>query len=115
MTKNKLYGCGTVRKNRKGLPKFKAKKELRRGDSNHAVRADGICCVCWKDKRCTQLLLTFHKGEEMTHISRKEKYLSDTQVTCPNVVVEYNTFKGCIDKAVKLIYFYTIDRKSRKW
>ncbi|KAK2725982.1 hypothetical protein QYM36_000454, partial [Artemia franciscana] len=84
MKKNKLYGCGTVGKNRKGLPKFKAKKELRR-------------------------------GEEMTQINRKEKDVSDTQVTCPNVLVEYNKFKGCIDKAVKLISFYTIDRKSRNF
>jgi hypothetical protein len=47
---NKLYCCGAVRANRKGLPKLKAEKELRRGDSDYAVSSDGIFCVYWKDK-----------------------------------------------------------------
>ena len=63
MKNNKLYCCGAVRANRKGLlPKLKAEKELRRGDSDYAVSSDGIHCVCWKDKRCVQLLSTIHKG-----------------------------------------------------
>jgi hypothetical protein len=96
---DKLYCCSVVCANRKGLPKLKVEKELRRGDSDYAVSSDGIHFVCWKDKRCIQLLSTILKGREVIHIGRKEKDGSFTQVTCPNVVVEYNKFMGCVDKA----------------
>jgi hypothetical protein len=114
MKNNELYCCGIVCANRKGLPKLKAEKELRQSDSDYAARSDGIHCLRWKDKRCIQLHSTICKGGEVTQISGKDKDGSVTQVTCPNLVAEYNKFMGCMNKADMFKSLYAIDRKKRK-
>ncbi|KAK2703925.1 hypothetical protein QYM36_017745 [Artemia franciscana] len=98
-----------------GPPKLEAKKELRRGDLEYDVRSDETYSVSWKGKRCKQLLSTFHKGGEVTQISRMEKDGCVTQVTYPNLVVKCNKFVGCVNKADMLKSLYAIERKKRKW
>ncbi|KAK2726403.1 hypothetical protein QYM36_000741 [Artemia franciscana] len=68
--------------------------------------------VRWKDKRFIQLLWTIHKGGEMTQIGRNDNDGSVTEVTCPNMVVKYNKFMGCVNKPDMLKSLYAIDRKS---
>ncbi|KAK2704603.1 hypothetical protein QYM36_016860 [Artemia franciscana] len=85
MKSKKVYCCGTVCENHKSLPKLKAGKELRQ------------------------------ERREVIQINRKEKDGPVAQVICPNVIVEYDNFMGCINKADMLKSIYAITKKSRKW
>ncbi|KAJ8728606.1 hypothetical protein PYW07_006302 [Mythimna separata] len=46
-----MHLVGTVRKNRKGLPKEVIDAKLKRGEYKAAESNDGITCLKWKDKR----------------------------------------------------------------
>jgi hypothetical protein len=55
--KKKMYACGTVRKDRKGLPdNFKSDKRMMRGDSDWILK--------WMDKKGIHFLSNFHDPEQ---------------------------------------------------
>jgi hypothetical protein len=51
--KKKMYACGTVRKDRKGLPdNFKSDKRMMRGDSDWWMPEKGVVSMSkWMDKK----------------------------------------------------------------
>lgn len=116
LEKGGIYACGTVRSNRKNLPKnLASEKELQRGEWDWCSKNNKISCVRWKDKRVVQLLSVIHSPTACTVVQRKEKDGSVTEIKCPNIVYDYRKNMGCVDKADMLKSYYGIDRKSKKW
>ncbi|KAG5893804.1 hypothetical protein JTB14_027841 [Gonioctena quinquepunctata] len=65
--------CGTVRRDRKGLPNGMATDEsLKRSDFDHRTSNTGITFYKWKDNRIITLASNFH-GTETVKIKRKLK------------------------------------------
>ncbi|XP_046992254.1 piggyBac transposable element-derived protein 4-like [Schistocerca americana] len=112
---DRLFACGTIRSQRKGLPTLKTDKELQRGEFDWSVSSGGIACIKWKDKCVVMLLSTIDSPVCVEEVSRKEKNGKIIKVPCPKIVKSYNANMGCADKADMINSFYAIDRKSRKW
>lgn len=111
----KTLACGTVRINRKGLPKkMMLDKEMKRGMSDSKFLVDGISFFKWMDNKPVHLISNFH-GSEITSVKRKAKDGSAVTVPCPSVVSDYNKYMGGVDHADRLRALYNIDRKSPKW
>lgn len=63
---------GTLRKNRKGLPKNVVEAKLGKGESIAMENERGICVLKWKDKRDVLMLSTKHSKGSST-IRKKGK------------------------------------------
>lgn len=74
MYKEDIYCCGTVRNNRKNLPKnMKNDHKIQRGDWDWFTRRDIISCLKWKDKRAVTVLSTIHRPTENLPVQKREK------------------------------------------
>ncbi|XP_064467766.1 piggyBac transposable element-derived protein 3-like isoform X2 [Ornithodoros turicata] len=109
-----VYATGAIRANRKFLPELKSDKEMKRGDVDQRVSARGILVAKWKVKRCVTVASNAH-GTEVSTVPRKSKDGSTETISCPQMVLDYNSHMGYVDKADMMKSIYEIDRKSRKW
>ncbi|XP_064461758.1 piggyBac transposable element-derived protein 3-like [Ornithodoros turicata] len=109
-----VYATGTIRANGKFLPELKSDKAMKRGDVDQRVSARGIFVAKWKDKRCVTVASNAH-GTEISTVPRKSKDGSTETISFPQVVLDYNSHMGYVDKADMMKSIYEIDRKSRKW
>lgn len=111
-----IYACGTVRKTRKHIPKdFKPDKDMSRGDSDWRISTDEMVCVKWMDNKPVHFLSNFHDPGDTQLISRKQKDGSTKDISCLQLVKDYNKHMGYVDKSDMLKSCYEIDRKSKKW
>jgi hypothetical protein len=116
LKERKLYACGTVRKDRKGLPNdFKTDKMMKRGDSDWRMTEKGVVSVKWMDKKGIHFLSNFHDPEQTTFVQRRAKDGTSEEISCPELVKDYNQNMGHVDKADMLKSCYEIDRKSKRW
>lgn len=100
---------GTLRKNRKHLPKFQA-TNTRGAVQKH--ESNGILVLQWTDKRQVLLLSTIHRGE-MKATTKKDR--TGENILKPDVVSDYNINMRMIDKNDMMITSVNCLRKSRKW
>jgi hypothetical protein len=109
------YVCGTVRKNRKGLPKGCDKAKLKQYDSVKYVSEHNpdMLFVRWKDKRDVYMLSTNNNGENT--VKTRTPFRVDELVTIPTVVAKYNKSMGGVDHLDQLRSYYTVGRTGRKW
>ncbi|XP_043463998.1 piggyBac transposable element-derived protein 4-like [Leptopilina heterotoma] len=116
LKKDKILGCGTVRVNRKGLPKdHQPDRKMKRGDSEFRSCSSGIGWVKWKDNKAVYALSNFHDPSKVSETNRKNKDGSVSVISCPDIIKDYNQHLGYVDKADMLKSLYEIDRKSKKW
>ncbi|CAH1955745.1 unnamed protein product [Acanthoscelides obtectus] len=95
--------CGTLRKNRKGVPKEVVKTNLKKGDII-ARQRDNITVLKWHDKRDVCMLSTCH-GNDIADTGRKNK--EGVSVTKPKVILDYNSGKQGIDVSDQLSSYYS--------
>ena len=97
--------CGTVRGNRKFLPKEivdqrnEQVKRLKRGDSLFRQSGNLICCT-WKDKKPVHLLSTIPEGLEIGQVERRlrsEGRWQSKNFTQPKLIKLYNSNMGGVD------------------
>lgn len=100
---------GTVRKNRRGLPKKVISTKLKRGHYYAEESQDGITVLKWKDKRDVLMLSTKH-SVRFVEITKRGKL-----VRKPKIVLEYNKAKGGVDLADQMASYSTPLRKSIRW
>ena len=111
----KILACGTIRKDRKYLPKLQKKEKKKSvGDSEFCFSYNGVSWLKWIDKKPVHFLSNFHDASKISQVNRRQKDGSLKEVTCPQIVVDYNDFMGCVDKADMLKSYYEINRKSKK-
>ena len=93
------YGAGTVRTNRKDLPKAVVGKwvKLKKGESVHHQKGH-LLCLCWCNKRPVTMLSTMH---EVAEVVTKRKY-------------NYNNCMNSVNKTDYLLSSY-IALKGNKW
>ena len=110
-----ILSCGTVRSNRKYMPKaFTSDKKMKRGDIEN-YSADKVSCVKWMDNRAVMLLSNFISPEEHIMVKRRKAGTADRiEVKCPEMVARYNKYMGGVDLMDQLKISYQCDRKSTK-
>ena len=102
--------CGTVRMNRKFMPKFTS--ELRKGQHESFV-ANNMMCLRWKDRREVRMLTTFH-GDDFV-VSGKKDIKTGQEIMIPACEKDYNNHMGAVDKTDMLLSSVECVRKTVKW
>lgn len=87
---------------------------MKRGDSDYRFSSLDVGCFKWMDNRSVLFISNYHGSEETT-IKRKQPDGTSNMFSCPQVVKDYNTFMGGVDRADHLRSLYNVDRKARKW
>ncbi|CAG5044172.1 unnamed protein product [Parnassius apollo] len=86
---------GTLRLNRKHLPKDLVTQKLKKGEIIATETTDEkIGVTKWKDKRVVTTLSTVHSAKKMTAVKTKRGQV----IFKPDSVVDYNTGKSSIDE-----------------
>ena len=103
--------CGTLRLNRKNVPKAVKLAKLKRDDI--LFRRNGPCLVLkWCDKRAVTMISTIHKAE---HVLTSKKDLHGNRILKPKCIVDYTKNMSGVDLADQYITNYNTKRKSNKW
>lgn len=104
---------GTVRFNRKNMPKELAAAKLKQSDV--ILRScNGILVAKWKDKKDIYLMSTKHKKIEMIEVEKKRWKNNNSPVTKPNVVLEYNDGMDGVDLQDSYLSSFSLMRKYVK-
>jgi len=107
--------CGTLRANRKHIPKEVVKEKLRRGGMKR-MRKGRIVCLKWKDKRDVLALSSNHSGSMMPIRRRRRGAPGGHEVIDkPNLIIEYNKHMGGVDRTDQMLAYYNPLRKTLKW
>ena len=96
---------GTVRSNRKGLPKVVMSKNLKKGEVAVAYQKK-LMVLKWKDKRDVCMISSIHDGE-MKKVNVKGGGTKEEPVVC----IEYNDAMGGVDLSDQCIVSYSAARK----
>ena len=115
-----IHSIGTIRANRLRGCILKSEAQLKeegRGavdscfDTQHSIYV-----VRWYDLRAITLSSTFCSTEPIGTCIRWNKHdKSQIEVRCPNIVQEYNSYKGRVDPFNMLNGLYRIDHRGKKW
>lgn len=109
LLKNETHLVGTIRKNRRHIPKVVTDAKLKRGEYIARESEDGITVMKWKDKRDVLVLSTKHSDRFQTVTKRGKTVLK------PKIVLDYNRAKGAVDLSDQMAAYSTPLRKSVKW
>ena len=113
-----LYGCGTVRSQRKGFPdelKIVASKGFReRGDSK-TMQYKRLTTTVWQDNKPVCIMATNSDPTVGENVKRKMRDGTSSQFPCPSSVVQYNKFMGGVDYNYQLRGYYHVRLKSKKF
>ena len=107
--------CGTVRPNRKGLPKDMKQTKLKKGDLPKLwLTEDKALLACtWQDTGKVNMFSTI--GDfSVTDVTVKKR-TGPTVVPKPSIQVLYNKHMGGVDKFDQLCESYNFNRRSKKW
>jgi len=103
---------GTLRSNRRGLPKSVTTAKLKKGEVVAAENDDGITVMKWKDKKDVLLLSSKHTAEMM---ETGKKNRNKQEVSKPSAILYYNQTKQGIDVSDQMISYHRCLRKSIRW
>lgn len=114
----KLFGCGTMRSNRKNFPGafLVPDKDLKQGESD-TVGTSVITVDKWKDrgKKCVLVANTLRTVTDKSTVQRMTKEGVKVTVDCPRSIDDYNKNMGGVDLFDQLHSCYNLAWKSRRW
>ncbi|XP_029347881.1 piggyBac transposable element-derived protein 4-like [Acyrthosiphon pisum] len=108
----KTHLVGTLRKNRRYLPKEVITKKIKKGEIFGKEDDNGIVVSKFKDKRDIFLLSTRHKLDIVDTGKQSRKKES---ILKPDVILFYNAGKAGIDLSDQLASYSSPVRKSIRW
>ena len=121
LKKKNIRYTGTARENRIGKPCLRTNDDLgkasvKRGEVDYCSSSDDIVALKRKDNKVVTMLSS-DRGVQPT--GRVERYSKETKkkeyVTCPSVILTYNSNMGGIDKSDMLVQLYKTPMKSKRW
>ncbi|GBM94280.1 PiggyBac transposable element-derived protein 3, partial [Araneus ventricosus] len=117
-TKN-IYMTGTIMSNRTegAAESFPKDRDMERGSSAFRTRKDGKACLTkWKDRKSVVLLSSAFGAKpeyKCKRWSKEDKKKID--VNQPAVIKAYNSNMGGVDLMDRLISYYRISIRTKKW
>ena len=99
--------CGTINKNRRGLPPDVKNAQLRRRGDLLKVQKGTVMATVFRDKK-TLLLLYSNQNTGTVMVG-------NPPVPRPIVINNYNTFMGGVDKSDQYRSYYSVWRAGKKW
>lgn len=108
---------GTVRSNRKNMPKDLSSIKLKNGQMA-SRSARGLLALKWLDRKNVYMLSTVHRKVEMIETNKtrilKAKNYAEERVVKPQCVLEYNMGMGGVDRQDQVLAYFPIMRKYMK-
>ena len=115
LTERGFGGCGTARKDLKGIPRSISTASLQKGEVR-STREDGVMALKWRDKRDVVMLSTYHDDSMVRKSRRCRKAEGGVEsIKKPRVVEEYNQFMGGVDKSKFLLSRNTCTSEKHVW
>jgi len=114
LLKEKTYYCGTLRKNRKFVPKSLLNAKVKTGEMISQQNVAGIKVYHWKDKRSVLCLSTIPEHTDALVPSGK-KNRNGVEILKPGCVIDYNAAKKGVDISDQMTSYSTALRRSTKW
>ena len=102
---NQINVCGTVRLNRKLMPKDLAKIKLKKGEMACRSCDEGLLAVVWQDKKDVKMLTTIHNAS-MIDIGKVDK--KGNNIIKPSCVLTYNHGMGGVDNSDQKASTYSV-------
>ena len=114
--KKDIYAAGTVRIDRKNMPKdfCKSTNMVIRGEFEW-IASNNLVLYKWMDRRLVFLLSNFHDPNSYDIIRRKEKSGDKVDVKCPKSIIDYNNNMGGVNRADQRKENYSVDRKVKRF
>ncbi|XP_063628187.1 piggyBac transposable element-derived protein 4-like [Cydia splendana] len=111
----KTFYCGTLRSNRKGLPKTVISTKLKKGNITGKMNKKGIRVLKWVDKRPVLMMSTCTDHDTTLKSTGKKRRGTDEEVLKPACVLTYNKFKKGIDLSDQMSSYYSTLKRGLKW
>ena len=107
--------CGSVRRNRKGMPHIDPDdiKALGRGDYFQRQKGD-MCLAVWHDQKPVWVLYNHCSPTELASLDRWSEAGNKISVACPRAIHDYFYQARSVDVLSQLHYSYLIGRKARR-
>lgn len=110
----------TLRKNRIAKCPLKSEKDLKKdGRGSFDYRTDAssqLHIVRWLDNKCVQLVSTYAGVKASKTVKRWDrKAKKHVDISCPDMVSQYNESMGGVDLADMLIAIYRTKIKTKRW
>ncbi|KAL0830142.1 hypothetical protein ABMA28_003599 [Loxostege sticticalis] len=102
LLKKKTYLCGTLRSNRRGLPKCIVAKKNKKGEVIGKMTRKGVRVIKWMDKRQVLMISTCRNHDEGKNALRSRD-------------VSYNDSKKGIDYSDQMSSYYSTLKRGLKW
>lgn len=108
----KILYCGTLRSNRKGVPKNFGGK-MRKGQV-YGKENNNVKIIKWVDKRPV-LMISSDPHHNATLVSTNKVNRQGEEICKPQCVIDYNKAKKGVDYSDQMSSYHTVIRKSLKW
>jgi hypothetical protein len=107
--------CGSVRRNRKGMPAIPDDEvaALRQGEWLQRQKGDATVAV-WRDQKAMWLLYNHCPPDETASLQRWNDAGRKVSIGCPRAIRDYFYGARSVDVSNQLHYSYLIGRKSKK-
>lgn len=116
LLEKKIYYTGTLRENRKYIPKVLRDYQLRnKGDCAYICGKDGLVLVKLFDTKVVYFISTAHTGCVPAQVDRSDGTGGKTKVTLPKIVGDYNRSMGMVDLHNQSCSYYSYGRRCSKW
>jgi hypothetical protein len=109
LLEEKTKACGTVRKNRVGMPPF---EKLAKGQQAHQTTGE-LLALKWTDRREVHMLTTLH--EPVMVETGKNDRETGRKIMKPLCIAQYNKNMGAVDQVDMQSSFSECLRKTIKW
>ena len=108
------YYCGTLGKNRVGIPRQLQNVRLQRYESVKWQKDHSQVTVNnWKDKRNVYTIATNNDGSDVQRA--RTRFRQDEMITVPSVIAMYNKYMGGVDHCDQYRSYYNVGRTGRHW
>ena len=108
-----MYACGTLRKNRKQVPKAIQVKTRINIKQCIFRRREHLLCLRYLDKRDVYMLSTIHPAT--VSVLDKRDRTTGMAITKPTCIVEYCKKMGGVDLSDQIGSYFSCLRKTTKW
>ncbi len=117
MKSHGLDACGTIRANRKGIPKnelLTRQVSVGKHEFRVAQKDDLTFCV-WQDTKAVMVLSNYHDPTERGSVRRRVEPSYQTDVSVPSCLADYQKHMKGIDLLDQMAGYYQFQHRSKKW
>ncbi|KAM4536507.1 piggyBac transposable element-derived protein 4-like isoform 1-T2 [Odontesthes bonariensis] len=109
--------CGTVRANRRGLPKNKelSKQAGMARNQYRVAQQDKLTLCVWQDTKAVMVLSNHHDPMALGTVKRRVEDQRQVEVEVPACLADYQQHMKGVDLLDQMVGYYTLEHRSLKW